>query len=115
MEPAGPGKQLLLDREDMEQIVTNSTVDGILAAFFAILVILIIADAARVWIGTIRGTRPVKLTEVPPRPSRLVAPSGLIATPSERAAMAAATAGDGGPRFAREGAEREERTGVGSG
>jgi carbon starvation protein len=98
--------------DDMEQIVTNSTVDGVLAAFFALLIILIIADAARVWIATIRGKRPVKVTEVPAQPSRLVAPSGLIATPAERAAMA--TAGGGGGRFVR-GAEREEeRTEVGS-
>jgi carbon starvation protein len=98
--------------DDMEQIVTNSTVDGVLAAFFAVLIILIIADAARAWIGTIRGTRPVELTEVPAQPSRLVAPSGLIATPSERAALAATTAGDGSGRFARGGADREEPTGV---
>jgi carbon starvation protein len=99
----------------MEQIVTNSTVDGVLAAFFALLIILIIADAARVWIATIRGTRPVKLTEVPAQPSRLVAPSGLIATPAERAAMAAATAGGGSRRFVRDAEREEERTGVGSG
>jgi carbon starvation protein len=97
--------------DDMEQIVTNSTVDGVLAAFFALLIILIIADAARVWIGTIRGTRPVKLTEAPAQPSRLFAPSGLIATPAERAAMAGA-GGDTG-RFARGAPEREE-TEVGS-
>ena len=96
--------------DDMEQIVTNSTVDGVLAALFAILIIVIIADAARVWVGTIRGTRPVTLTEVPAQPSRLVAPSGLIATPSERAAMAARAAA----ASPREGAEREERTGVGA-
>jgi carbon starvation protein len=98
--------------DDMEQIVTNSTVDGVLAAFFALLIILIIADAARVWIGTIRGTRPVKLTEVPAQPSRLVAPSGLIATPAERAALAAA--GGGGGRFMRGTEREEERTEVGS-
>ena len=85
----------------MEQIVTNSTVDGVLAALFAVLIILIIADAARVWIGIISGRRPIETTEVPAQPSRLVAPSGLIATPSEREAMA--KAGDG--RFRRE--ERE--------
>jgi carbon starvation protein len=68
---------------------------------FAVLIILIIADAARVWIGIISGRRPIETTEVPAQPSRLVAPSGLIATPSEREAMA--KAGDG--RFGRE--ERE--------
>ena len=90
-EPLPPAQSVA----DMEQIVTNTTIDGILAAFFAILIVVIIADAVRVWIGTIRGTRPVVTTEVPAEPSRLVAPSGLIATPSEREAMAAAAAGNG--------------------
>ncbi|HYN49358.1 MAG TPA: carbon starvation CstA 5TM domain-containing protein, partial [Thermoleophilaceae bacterium] len=85
---------------DMEQIVTNSTVDGVLAAFFAILVIVIIADAMRVWIGIIRGRRPLETTEVPAEPSRLFAPAGLIATPSEREEMAKAGSGSG--RFRRE-------------
>ena len=48
---------------DMEQVVTNSTVDGVLAAFFAFLIIVIIADAARVWIGIIRGRRPLETTD----------------------------------------------------
>ena len=81
--------------DDMEQIVVNTTIDGILAAFFALLIIVIIVDAARVWIGTIRGTRPVVTTEVPAQPSRLVAPAGLIATPAEREAIAAANGGNG--------------------
>jgi carbon starvation protein len=76
----------------------------VLAAFFALLIIVIIADAARVWIGIVRGRRPIETTEVPAQPSRLVAPSGLIATPAERAAMAAA-AGNGHGGFGR--AERE--------
>jgi carbon starvation protein len=74
---------------DMEQVVTNSTVDGVLAALFAVLIIVIIADAARVWIGIIRGRRPLETTEVPAQPSHLFAPAGLIATPSEREASRA--------------------------
>jgi carbon starvation protein len=93
---------------DMEQVVTNSTVDGVLAAFFALLIILIIADAARVWIGIIRGRRPLETTEVPAQPSRLIAPSGLIATPTERKELA--KAGNGSGRF-----EREEREPVETG
>ncbi|MEA2331423.1 MAG: carbon starvation protein [Thermoleophilaceae bacterium] len=84
--------------DDMEQIVTNSTVDGVLAALFAVLIIVVIADAARVWVRTIRGKRPVELTETPPEPSHIVAPSGLIPTASEREAMAAARAGNGAGR-----------------
>jgi carbon starvation protein len=81
--------------DDMEQIVTNSTVDGILAAFFAILIIVVIADASRVWVRTIRSGRPAELTETPPEPSHLVAPSGLFVFPAERERRAAAAAGDG--------------------
>ncbi len=91
---------------DMEQVVTNSTVDGVLAAFFAFLIIVIIADAARVWIGIIRGRRPLETTEVPAQPSSLFAPSGLIATRTEREELA--KAGNGNGRFAREGREPVE-------
>jgi carbon starvation protein len=84
---------------DMEQIVTNSTVDGVLAAFFAVLIIVIIADAMRVWIGIIRGRRPLETTEVPAQPSHLFAPSGLLATPAEREELARA---GGSGRFRRE-------------
>ena len=44
--------------DDMHAVVTNSTVDGILAAFFAILIIIVIADATRISIKAIRKRRP---------------------------------------------------------
>ena len=50
-----PAKSL----EDMQAVVTNSTVDGVLAAFFAILVVIVIADAARVWIRALRSPTPL--------------------------------------------------------
>jgi carbon starvation protein len=63
--------------DDMHAVVTNSTVDGILAAFFAILIIVVIADAMRIWVKAIRaGGLPT--TEVPPVESHLYAPSGLL-------------------------------------
>jgi carbon starvation protein len=95
--------------DDMHQVVTNSTVDGVLAAFFAVLIIVVIADAARIWVATIRG-RPAELTETPPEPSHLVAPSGLFVLPAERERLAAAAAGGNGA--ARETGERAP-TGVG--
>jgi carbon starvation protein len=95
--------------DDMHQVVTNSTVDGVLAAFFAVLIIVVIADAARIWVATIRG-RPAELTETPPEPSHLVAPSGLFVLPAERERLAAAAAGGNGA--ARETDERAP-TGVG--
>ena len=74
--------------DDMHAIVTNSTVDGVLAAFFALMIILVIVDAARIWVGALRAREPLATTETPPEPSRIWAPSGLIPTAEERAYMA---------------------------
>ena len=41
-----PAKSL----DDMQQVVTNSTVDGILAALFAVMIIVVLLDASRVWL-----------------------------------------------------------------
>jgi carbon starvation protein len=73
--------------DDMQTVVTNSTVDGVLAALFAVLVIVVLLDAARVWVKAIRAGRPLETTETPPEPSRLVAPAGLFPTREERAAV----------------------------
>ncbi|RAY13832.1 carbon starvation protein A [Actinomadura craniellae] len=75
--------------EQMEQVVLNTTVDGLLAAFFALLVIIILVDAARVWIRALR-TGPLPTTEDPYVKSEIWAPSGLIPTAEERAHMRAA-------------------------
>jgi carbon starvation protein len=70
--------------DDMHAVVTNSTVDGILAAFFAILIVIVILDAARISIKAIRaGGLPT--TEVPPSPSHLRVPSGLFTRDREEA------------------------------
>jgi len=63
-----------------------------LAAFFAILVIVVIADAARVCIRVLRNPESVTTTETPYVASKLHAPSGLIATRDEKRAMAASIA-----------------------
>ena len=52
-EVLAPAKSL----DDMQKVVTNSTVDGILAAFFAILIIIVILDATRICIKAIRVAR----------------------------------------------------------
>ncbi|XVV00700.1 carbon starvation CstA family protein [Actinosynnema sp. CA-248983] len=57
--------------DQMQSIVTNSTVDGVLAAVFALLVIVVLLDAMRVWVRTIRGGA-VRNTEVPYVASELV-------------------------------------------
>jgi carbon starvation protein len=72
---------------DMDSVVTNSTVDGVLAALFAVLIIIVLIDSARVWIRAIRAGRPLPTTETPPVPSKLVAPSGLFPTAEERRAL----------------------------
>lgn len=77
----------------MQQIVVNSTVDGILAALFAILIIIVLLDAIRVWVKAIRTKEPLPNTETPFEESKLLAPAGLIATREERRQMAATEGG----------------------
>ena len=69
-------------------MVTNSTVDGVLAAFFAVLIIIVMLDAARIWLKAIVSKRRLQTTEVPAVESTLWAPSGLIPTAEEREYMA---------------------------
>ncbi|MEV5557976.1 carbon starvation CstA family protein [Nonomuraea wenchangensis] len=73
----------------MRQIVINSTVDGVLAALFAVMIVIVILDAVRVWVKAVRAREPLPTTEEPFEESRLLAPSGLIATRAEKEAMAA--------------------------
>jgi len=92
--------------DDMHQVVTNSTVDGILAALFAVMIIVVILDASRIWLRVIVSRRALPTTETPFVESELFAPAGLFPTADERLALAGATAGDGGAvrtdRFTRE-------------
>jgi carbon starvation protein len=79
--------------EEMQTIVTNSTVDGILSALFAVLIVVVLADAARVCVKSIRAPEGIRLAEVPYVESKLVAPAGLIPTKEEKAELAAAGPG----------------------
>ncbi|OEU86302.1 carbon starvation protein CstA [Streptomyces abyssalis] len=81
--------------DDMHTIVTNSTVDGVLSALFAILVVVVLADAGRVCVKALRAPGSAPLNEVPYQKSALVAPSGLIPTQEEKAELAAVGAGVG--------------------
>jgi carbon starvation protein len=84
---------------DMQAVVTNSTVDGVLAALFALLIIVVILDAVRVWVQAIRAGQALPSTEAPFVESQLVAPAGLFPTADERAALAGAGGpAQGGPR-----------------
>jgi carbon starvation protein len=97
-----PAKNL----DDMHQVVTNSTVDGILAALFAVMIIVVILDASRIWFRVIVGRVTLPTTESPFVPSKLFAPAGLIPTAEERTVLAGAGAIGGGAvqtdRFTRE-------------
>jgi carbon starvation protein len=52
-------------------VIVNTTVDGVLSIIFALAIIVVIADAARAWIGVIRGRKESELHEAPYEPSTL--------------------------------------------
>lgn len=82
--------------DDMHTIVTNATVDGVLCALFAVLIIVVLADALRTCVKAVRDPGSAKLSEVPWTESKIIAPAGLIATAEERARLAAAADRDSG-------------------
>jgi carbon starvation protein len=73
--------------DDMHTIVTNSTVDGILAAFFAVMIIIVILMSVRIWWIALRRRGPLPTSEIAAEPSMIWAPSGLFPTRDERAQM----------------------------
>jgi carbon starvation protein len=73
--------------DQMHAVVTNSTVDGVLSALFAILIVVVILDAMRIWVKAIRaGGLPT--TEVPFAESHLVVPAGRFSRDAERVEVA---------------------------
>jgi carbon starvation protein len=76
------------DQDQMGQVITNSTTNGVLQSAFAVLVIIVVANAVVIWVRAIRaGSLPT--TEVPHTPSEIVAPADFIATADEKEAVAA--------------------------
>jgi carbon starvation protein len=74
------------DMDQMQTIVTNSTVNGTLQSIFALLVIIVVVNALVIWVKAIRaGGLPT--TEVPATPSDIVAPSDFFATKEEKEAV----------------------------
>jgi carbon starvation protein len=57
--------------DDARQILVNTTVDGVLSIIFALAIIIVIADAARVWFGIVRGSKEPEMTEAPWQESHL--------------------------------------------
>ncbi|MFJ9791311.1 carbon starvation CstA family protein [Streptomyces globosus] len=84
--------------DEMHTIVTNATVDGVLSALFALLILIVLLDALRTCVKTVRNPASATLSEVPWTESKIVAPAGLIATREERAELAAAGLESGGGR-----------------
>ncbi|MFJ5264006.1 carbon starvation CstA family protein [Streptomyces sp. NPDC088387] len=70
--------------DDMETVVTNSTVDGVLSAVLALLIIVVIVDAARVCVRHVRRPALSTLSEAPYVESKIVAPAGLFPTKEEK-------------------------------
>lgn len=65
---------------------TNSTVNGFLQGLFAVLTLIVVANAIPIWIKAWKsGGLPT--TEVPHQESKLVAPAELFATAEEEAAV----------------------------
>ncbi|MEV6479218.1 carbon starvation CstA family protein [Streptomyces sp. NPDC051576] len=76
--------------DDMHTVVINSTVDGVLSAILAVLVVVVIADALRVCLRHLRRPALSTLSEAPYVESKIVAPAGLIPTREEKEEEAAA-------------------------
>ncbi|NEK60311.1 carbon starvation protein A [Geodermatophilus sabuli] len=75
------------DQGQMDQVIFNSTLNGILQAVFALLTLVVAAHAAVVIMRAIRaGGLPT--TEEPAVPSKLVEPAGLFPTAEEKRAIA---------------------------
>ncbi|MFJ4203728.1 carbon starvation CstA family protein [Streptomyces sviceus] len=70
--------------DDMHTVVTNSTVDGILTAVLALLIVVVITDALRVCVRHVRRPALSTLSEAPYVASKILAPAGLIPTRAEK-------------------------------
>ena len=55
----------------LERLIFNNRLDAVVCAIFAVMVIVIVADSIRVWVGILRGTREARSYETPFVPSQL--------------------------------------------
>src|SRR5918998_534008 len=74
--------------DQMDRIIYNSTLNGVLQAVFALLVLVVVVNAVVVIARALRAGGPVPTTEEPAVPSSIVEPSGLFATAEGKRAMA---------------------------
>lgn len=78
---------------DMHAVVTNSTVDGVLSALFAVLIIIVLLDATRVCLKALRTSGGLPTAEAPYVESKIFAPAGLIPTAAEKRVLAGVATG----------------------
>jgi carbon starvation protein len=76
------------DVGQMEKIVYNNTLNGVLQSVFALLVLVVVVNAVFVIARAIRSREPLLTSEEPAVPSQIVEPSGLWPTAEEKKAMA---------------------------
>ncbi|WP_222267449.1 carbon starvation CstA family protein [Modestobacter marinus] len=76
------------DPGQMDQVIFNSTLNGVLQSFFALLVVVVVVNAVVVIVRAIRAGGSLPTTEEPAVPSQLVEPAGLFATAEEKRAIA---------------------------
>ncbi|WP_109509086.1 carbon starvation CstA family protein [Nocardioides speluncae] len=74
--------------DQMDQIITNSTVNGVLQILFATLTLVVLISAIPIWVKAVRqGSLPTQ--EVPKVESKIVAPQDFFATKEEKEAVKA--------------------------
>ncbi|GAA3067330.1 carbon starvation CstA family protein [Pseudonocardia yunnanensis] len=75
---------------DMQAVVINSTVDGVLSALFAILIIIVIANAMVIWYRALNSPVPLAGAEAPAVLSKIATPSGFKARAEEKPTLTGA-------------------------
>ena len=98
----------------MHQVVTNATVDGVLSALFAVLIIIVILDAFRIWVKALSSREPLPMMESPVVLSHIVAPAGLWPTADERMLLAGGGVAIGGPGVGGDGLSADDLPSGGS-
>jgi carbon starvation protein len=74
------------DAGQMDQIIFNSTVNGVLQATFAVLTVIVVLNAIPIWVRAWRQGQ-LATTEVPHERSEIVAPADFLATREEKEAV----------------------------
>jgi carbon starvation protein len=76
------------DQGQMDKVIFNSTLNGVLQSLFALLVLVVVVNAVVVVARAIRAGGSLPTTEEPATPSSIVEPAGLFPTAEEKRAIA---------------------------